>query len=211
MHFTKKTYFIGFAVALSIFFALYAHAITNATSLPIAALKPNLSPIGKVFVASSEPAPAPAHINESLLPNVYANYNKELKCLTENIYFEARGQHLTGQLAVGLVTLNRVMSNHYPNTICGVVWQKKTNPKTKKMVAQFSWTLDNLSNIPKKNTDTYRDIKRLAEFLLDRESAITDFTKGATHYHSVNVKPHWAEKITFLAQYDEHLFYIEEK
>lgn len=206
---TKKSYFMGFAAVLSMTIAIYVNVKTNGSDFQIKALNPYLSPIGKVYVISSEPEPQ--HFNETLLPNVYKNYEQELKCLTENIYFEARGQHTIGQLAVGLVTLNRVVSKHYPNSICGVVWQKKINPKTKKMVAQFSWTLDNISNTPKKNTGTYRDIKMLAAFLLDRESAITDFTNGATHYHSVNVNPAWAKKITYLATYDEHLFYVEEK
>jgi len=209
MSFTKNFYFVGFVFALIVSLTLYTHIKTNIAYMPIVPLTVNLSPVGKVFVASSEPIPK--HFNETLLPSVYQNYTKELKCLTENIYFEARGQHIKGQIAVGLVTINRVISARYPNSICGVVWQKKINPKTKKMVAQFSWTLDEISNTPKKDTDTYREIKMLAAFLLDRESAITDFTNGATHYHSVNVNPVWAKKITYIAQYDEHLFYIEEK
>ncbi len=209
MSFTKKFYFVLSICALIIFFILYNSIKTNITYLSIVPKIVNLSPVGKVNVVLS--LPAPKHFNETLLPNIYRNYTQELKCLTENIYFEARGEHIKGQLAVGLVTLNRVISEYYPNSICGVVWQKKINPKTKKMVAQFSWTLDGISNIPKKNTDTYRDIKILADFLLDRESAITDFTSGATHYHSVGVNPAWAKKITYITQYDEHLFYIEKK
>jgi len=200
----KIIFFVGVLLGVSI----TAHVLkTNQSNLK--PLKQDLSPIGRVNIDSQEISPQ--HFNETLLPNVYKNYNRELKCLTENIYFEARGLHTKGQIAVGLVTLNRVISKYYPNTICGVVWQKKTNPKTKKKVAQFSWTLDKFSNKPKKNTNTYRTIKRLAAFLLNRESAITDFTNGATHYHTANVNPAWAKKITYIATYDGHLFYIEEK
>src|SRR5688572_19337306 len=48
---------------------------------------------------------------------------RELRCLAEGIYFEARGEPLRGQLAVGRVILNRVASDAYPNTICDVVYQ----------------------------------------------------------------------------------------
>jgi spore germination cell wall hydrolase CwlJ-like protein len=48
----------------------------------------------------------------------------ELGCLVENVYFEARGEDVLGQAAVAYVTLNRVRSPDYPDTICDVVWQK---------------------------------------------------------------------------------------
>ena len=58
-----------------------------------------------------------------------------LVCLALNIYFEARNQPTSGQIAVAEVTLNRVASRNYPNTVCGVVhqgpisswWKKKHN------------------------------------------------------------------------------------
>jgi len=62
----------------------------------------------------------------------YTEINKEIKCLADNIYFEARNESVKGQVAVASVTKNRVKSKHYPNTICKVVWEHR----------QFSWTLD---------------------------------------------------------------------
>ena len=56
----------------------------------------------------------------------------EKVCLACNLYFEARGEEKTGIVAVAMVTLNRVNSFEYPNSICKVVWQKW----------QFSWTRD---------------------------------------------------------------------
>jgi spore germination cell wall hydrolase CwlJ-like protein len=54
----------------------------------------------------------------------------ELGCLVANIYHEARGEDALGQAAVAHVTLNRVRSPSYSDTVCGVVWQP----------GQFSWT-----------------------------------------------------------------------
>ena len=73
------------------------------------------------------------HIHMSIskpanLPNkdkIYVDYNDEdLDCLSRNIYFEAGNQSSIGKLAVGLVVMNRVASERYPDTICGVVNQQ---------------------------------------------------------------------------------------
>ena len=47
------------------------------------------------------------------------------KCLSEAIYFEARGEPLEGQEAVAQVVMNRVFSGYYPHDVCGVVFQNK--------------------------------------------------------------------------------------
>ena len=51
--------------------------------------------------------------------------NGDVFCLAKNIYFEAGNQPLAGKLAVSHVVLNRVMSDEYPNDICGVVYQAR--------------------------------------------------------------------------------------
>ena len=48
---------------------------------------------------------------------------KEWKCLADALYFEARGESVAGQLAVGLVIFNRVEHPKYPDTVCGVTRQ----------------------------------------------------------------------------------------
>ena len=61
-----------------------------------------------------------------LTPELKANSNEqEVRCLAENIYFEARNQSIPGQIAVALVVLNRVEHPNFPNTVCGVVKQTK--------------------------------------------------------------------------------------
>jgi spore germination cell wall hydrolase CwlJ-like protein len=61
---------------------------------------------------------------------------RELGCLVANVYHEARGEDVLGQAAVAHVTLNRVRLPAYPDSVCGVVWQK----------GQFSWTEDGKSD-----------------------------------------------------------------
>ena len=51
----------------------------------------------------------PAHVYKSA----------QQACLARGIYFEARGEPVRGQAAVGQVILNRVKNPAYPSTICG--------------------------------------------------------------------------------------------
>jgi len=61
--------------------------------------------------------------NYSSLNLVLENRAKQVECLAKNIYFEARNEPFAGQLAVALVTLNRVYDDTFPNTVCDVVYQ----------------------------------------------------------------------------------------
>ena len=69
---------------------------------------------------------------------------KEIECLAQNIYHEARSESTAGRMAVALVTLNRVKDQRFPNTICGVVKQTKYYPSGKIDLhsCQFSWYCD---------------------------------------------------------------------
>jgi hypothetical protein len=62
---------------------------------------------------------------------------KQLECLTRNIYYEAASEPFEGKVAVAQVTLNRVESGNFANTVCGVVYEK--NVVYQKVICQFSW------------------------------------------------------------------------
>ena len=56
----------------------------------------------------------------------WANYNAdEVYWLSRIISAESRGEPMEGQIAVGNVVLNRVRSKSYPNTIYGVIFDRK--------------------------------------------------------------------------------------
>lgn len=46
------------------------------------------------------------------------------RCLAGAIYFESKGEPLSGQLAVAQVILNRAKSGRFPPDVCGVVTQR---------------------------------------------------------------------------------------
>ena len=49
--------------------------------------------------------------------------SRDLDCLTQAVYYEARGEGQAGMQAVAQVILNRVRSSAFPNTVCGVIFQ----------------------------------------------------------------------------------------
>ena len=65
-------------------------------------------------------------------------------CLAQAIYFEARSESELGQLAVATVILNRAKAEHYPSSICGVVYQGASPLNG----CQFSFACDGQSNLP---------------------------------------------------------------
>lgn len=129
-------------------------------------------------------------------------------CLAMNLYHEARGESLAGNLAVGYVTMNRVADPRYPDTVCGVVHQAKyhgwdlVNPIKNR--CQFSWYCDGLSDNP-------QDGKAMLESVLIAKhimaGTVTDISEGATHYHAKYVNPYWADDMTVVLEIGEHRFY----
>jgi N-acetylmuramoyl-L-alanine amidase len=129
-------------------------------------------------------------------------------CLALNIYHEARGETLAGQLAVGFSTMNRVADKRYPATVCGVVKQAKyyswdlDNPIKHK--CQYSWFCDGLSDVP-------QDDKAMLESTILAQNIyygqVTDISEGSTHYHAKYVNPYWAGDMAVVLEIGQHIFY----
>jgi N-acetylmuramoyl-L-alanine amidase len=96
----------------------------------------------------------------------------ERTCLAENLYHEARGESIDGQLMVAEVTINRVLSPDFPNTVCEVVNQP----------GQFSWVGKGL---PINEKEVYEEIVWLVDSIAEGSTDLlgTDalyFGTGAT-------------------------------
>ena len=152
----------------------------------------------------------------SLLVIGYEAYGDDKKCLTENIYFEARGQGQAGWLAVAQVTQNRVDDRRFPNTVCEVVKQGLTYASGQPIrnKCQFSWYCDGKSDNPK-NIKVYNSIYELVNYIYDIQDKpdheLLDITDGATHYHADYVRPSWAKTKTKTIEIEDHIFYRWEK
>lgn len=118
---------------------------------------------------------------------------RDLNCLAEAIYYEARGESAKGQAAVAEVVLNRVDSNKFASSVCGVVNQP----------SQFSYTIGGKK--PIRNKSAYlraRDIARAA-----LAGAPRVLTGGATYFHTPAVNPSWARRFLRTTQIGQHIFY----
>jgi spore germination cell wall hydrolase CwlJ-like protein len=129
-----------------------------------------------------------------------AKDSSEWECLTEALYFEARGEPLLGQVAVAEVIINRKYHKRFPSTVCGVISQGAS----RKNRCQFSYKCDGIDEVyhePK----SYETLGKIAQQMLD--GAARELTNGATFYHNKTVKPSWARKLNKTAVLGEHLFY----
>ena len=125
----------------------------------------------------------------------------EQKCLTDAIYFEARGEPLKGQAAVAQVVLNRVRNPAYPNTICKVVYQNKdwTNQ------CQFSFACDNVKDIVW-SRERYNVAAEIGLAVTAGKIWLPE-VGSATHYHATYVSAMWAPTMKRVAKIGLHIFY----
>jgi len=128
---------------------------------------------------------------------------RDLACLARNVYFEARGEPPAGQYAVAEVTMNRKASGRYPDTVCGVVYQKNWDPLRKRYVGAFSWT--EFDTLPAPAGEQWFQAWEVAEAVYyGREPRVLD---GAMYFHAVYIKPDWAKRKKPLARIGGHVFY----
>lgn len=122
------------------------------------------------------------------------------QCLSEALYFEARGETIEGQFAVAEVIMNRVESARFPDSVCDVVKQGTG----RKYQCQFTYTCDGR---PERIAEprAYERVSKVARAVLDERAP--DLTKGATHYHTTAVRPKWSRVYTKTAAIGVHLFY----
>src|ERR1019366_9204292 len=81
--------------------------------------------VDPVDTVAENPAPDRPVSLASLVSSQHqsADLPRELNCLASAIYFEAKSESLSGQLAVGRVIVARSKSSRFPNSYCGVVFQ----------------------------------------------------------------------------------------
>ena len=126
--------------------------------------------------------------------------DKQMSCLAEALYFEARGEPIEGQLAVGEVILNRVEDTRYPSSICKVVNQGTG----RRFACQFTYTCDGkLETVHERKP--YEMALKIAKILMTTHER--KLTRGSTHYHSNYVNPKWSKKFERVAKFGRHIFY----
>lgn len=178
------------------------------------------------------------HILKSELANHEINnpeHIKQVKCLAENIYFEARAESDVGKAAVGNVTKNRVLDSRWPSTYCEVVkegpvresWKTRGKDVAQedrvfwpiKHRCQFSWYCDGKKDVIwanyektgqtiEGNARAWRDSIELAIYITGYgKMVIADNTHGAVFYYNHNlVYPNWAPTKEYIGVAGNHTF-----
>lgn len=131
---------------------------------------------------------------EDMIPSA----QKQIDCLSENIYYEAGSESTDGKFAVAMVTLNRVYSNKFKDTICSVVKQRDDR------VCQFTWFCQKKSR--QINNSIYKESQNVALVVYLNYENLYDNTKGATFYHADYVNPRW-KKLEKTTKIGKHIFY----
>ncbi|MEE9428826.1 MAG: cell wall hydrolase [Paracoccaceae bacterium] len=129
-----------------------------------------------------------------------AKGDAQWRCLSEALYFEARGESVRGQFAVAEVILNRVDSVSYPSTICRVIHQGTGKLNR----CQFTYTCDGISDRVNER-DAWNRVSKIAHIMLTGKAR--ELTSGATHYHTKAVNPRWARVFPRTTTIGAHHFY----
>lgn len=122
--------------------------------------------------------------------------NRNIRCLIDNIYYEAQGEEPIGQIAIAYVTLNRAIEANTHN-ICKVVYKKH----------QFAWTRNKKRKlIPKEELTWLRWVAKMAI----RTHASLDITEGSTYFVTCDSRYVWMQGLEKVKQIGSHCFYREE-
>ena len=129
---------------------------------------------------------------------------RQLDCLTRNIYWEAASEPFEGKVAVAQVTMNRLASGRFGDSVCGVIYQK--NVFYERVICQFSWVCETTH----KTRPVYQPLWAESE-LVAKKVLLENFRlpglNNALYYHADYVSPGWQKpKIDKIGH---HIFYGE--
>ena len=122
----------------------------------------------------------------------------DLGCLTDAVYYEARGEPVEGQEAVAQVVLNRTRKPGFPKSVCGVVFQRAGR------ACQFSFAC-NGSITARRDAAAWSRAQRVATRALGGYQLAE--IGGATHFHVVGLQVDWGGGLLQVARIGAHVFY----
>ncbi|MFC3079785.1 cell wall hydrolase [Phenylobacterium terrae] len=159
----------------------------------------------KVSVSLPPPAPQPAPVAaeaRKVTPAkpFHAAGASDLECLTQAVYFEARGEGTRGQAAVAQVVLNRVRHPAFPRSVCDVVFQGANRRKG----CQFSFACNGAMKA-RRESAAWREARQVASRALS--GFVMAEVGSATHFHTTHVRPNWGPQLSRVTQVGLHVFY----
>lgn len=185
---SDRVLFATLAIILATVSATIGAAVSHRPTIPpahhIAAVKPVAAPVSHI-------------VKDAALTQLLAEH----RCLTEALYYEARGEGRIGQQAVAEVVFHRLRTGNYGHSICAVVYEGSNHPG-----CQFSFTCDGAMDRPREAA-AWKESEQLATQILTGAVRLRNTTEGATYYHAVSVNPYWASSLQETTQIGHHIFY----
>lgn len=126
------------------------------------------------------------------LPSI--GFAKEIKCLSEMAYYEARGEGAHGIKVVTDVMFNRMNSNEFPDGVCAN-FKKHKQYSTAKMAGG------------RKDKELYKKISEQveSEYAKYRLGDWQDSTSGSLYFNSNGSRP--SNKVKFKGKRGKHFLY----
>jgi N-acetylmuramoyl-L-alanine amidase len=155
--------------------------------------------LAPVFPAPAPAAEAPQAVERRTLAELVDDHasaetsDAETDCLARAVYYEAKGEPLTGQLTVAEVIINRARSGRFPSTLCGVVRQR----------GQFSFVRGGHIPAPPASSRDWRIAVAIAR--IARQDLADGAAPRALFFHARRVNPRW--RLTRVATVGNHVFY----
>jgi spore germination cell wall hydrolase CwlJ-like protein len=179
--------------AMAIILATASAAIGASLTYHPTALKPVAAPMVVHAVQARDLQPASDTVMGQLLA--------EHKCLSEVMYYEARGEGAGGQKAIAEVVFHRMNHGDYGHSICAVVYEGSQHPG-----CQFSFACN--GDMKKtKQPGAWHQAEMLAARIMTGEIPLKNATGGATNFHAISVSPDWADTKEKTTQIGNHIFY----
>ena len=129
---------------------------------------------------------------------------RQLDCLTRNIYWEAASEPFEGKVAVAQVTMNRLASGRFGDSVCGVIYQK--NVFYERVICQFSWVCENTHRVKPVYQPLWQESELVAKKVLLENFRLPGLNQ-ALYYHADYVSPGW--KKPRIDKIGRHIFYGE--
>ncbi|THD48991.1 MAG: cell wall hydrolase [Bradyrhizobium sp.] len=187
-------------------------APTLASQTPASAAKTAPAPAQQAMAAAAQTtiAPQTAAAPSPLAANGKPDYSalidpkdsaRQMRCLAEAIYFEARSEPEDGQAGVAQVVLNRVRSGIFPSNVCAVVYQDHNHP----FACQFSFACEGKS-LRIEEPAAWATATRVAQSVV-AGATFNPLLGEALNYHAYYVYPFWAPSLRRVDRIGAHIFY----
>ena len=119
--------------------------------------------------------------------------DRDMECLAAGIYFESKSESLAGQLAVGHVIADRAASGRFPNSYCGVLFQR----------GQFSFVRGKSYPSVPRSSRQWQNAVAIAK-IVDADMHSSPVAKSL-FFHAKRVSPGWRMKR--VGSVGNHVFY----